>query len=125
MKVKPIELKGCYQQVNSLYRNVAYAFYKERSLTRLAVRICMLITIFETKLIPCCNVGKSVKSSMVRKSHDPNVADALASDMDNLVKSCWISQRELKCFQHVQDIRAHGCTTESLLIWKANSLQLA
>ena len=88
MKVKPIELKGCYQQVNSLYRNVAYAFYKERSFTRLAVRICVLITIFETKLIPCCNVGKSVKSSMVRKSHDPNVANALASDMDNLVKSC-------------------------------------
>ena len=86
MKVKPIELKMYYQQVNKVYRNVAYAFYVEMSLSRLIVRICVLITIFETKMIPCQNVGGTMKSGILRKSHDTNAASAMATAMHSLVE---------------------------------------
>ena len=39
MKIKPVELKSHYQQVNRLYQNIVYAFYKEESVSKLAVRI--------------------------------------------------------------------------------------
>ena len=81
MKIKPVELKSHYQQVNRLYQNIAYAFYKEESVSKLAVRICILITIFESETIPCGNVGATAGKVTIRESHDADVAARMATYM--------------------------------------------
>ena len=83
MKTKPKSLKGYYTGVNRLYGNVAHAFMRERSVTRLLVRKALLIAIFERERIPCMKIGVNTKACA---GHDKNKAKNMAQAMDDLVK---------------------------------------
>ena len=84
MRNKPESLRGYYPEINRLYGNVAHAFMRERSVTRLLIRISILVAIFERKDIPCMNIGLNTRPV---PGHDKTRATNMARTMHDLVNS--------------------------------------
>ena len=84
MRKKPESLRGYYLEINRLYGNVAHAFMRERSVTRLLIRIAILVAIFEKENIPCMNIGLNTRPV---PGHDNTRATNMAHTMHDLVNS--------------------------------------
>ena len=78
---KPPQLKSYYTQINCLYRNSAYGFFREKSVALLIIRMSILVVIFESEFVPSGNISLGAS---VREGHDAKIAERMAKNMSKL-----------------------------------------
>ena len=83
MKNKPPELKGYPDQFDLVFSHLANHLRKEKLLSRVIARLCVVVSIFDREELACSNFDID---SAVREHHDKSQSAAIALEMNKFIR---------------------------------------